>query len=111
MICCLRSPGCFAQGKFPLLTAEEGELSITRLEGDIVVGNGARGCRRWGTGASGACGVGYSGTALTASRVFPASEKNHIACADFGGFSLIAVLVVPFASLQAAFDVNQAAFG
>src|SRR5207244_1332854 len=38
------------------------------------------------------------------------SEQNHIASADFGSFSLIAVLVVPLAGLQAAFDVNQPAF-
>src|SRR5207247_7177621 len=80
----------------------------TVLEGKIVVGNrvgGCCSCSDRGTGRN------VSGTALPPASVFGrTAEENHIARANLGGFPLVTFLIVPFACLQAAFDIHEAAF-
>jgi len=39
------------------------------------------------------------------------TEHDHIACAYFGGLTLITFLIVPLAGLQASFDIDELAFG
>src|ERR1051326_1980255 len=77
---------------------------------DIVVGNGAG---TWSGRGTAHCGFGDCSTPLSATGVLTgaSAEKNHITCANLRSFALVAFLIVPFAGLQAAFDVNLTSLG
>src|SRR5437867_12662251 len=107
----------FGFGGTGCLLNPQSEIRIPKSDGvssclkrNIVIRARAwRGCGRTRTGRR----FGGDGPPLPASGIFSggAAEQDHIACADFGGFALVSVLIVPLASLETAFDVDEAAFG
>src|SRR5262245_45646091 len=86
--------------------------SQIRSERDVVVRNRRRTTGIVTAGRSGSRRRHPPRLALsTASRLaLRASKQNHVAGADFGGLALVALLIVPFTSLERAFDVDQAPF-
>src|SRR5215831_13983287 len=76
------------------------------LERDIVVGdNTAAAAVLAGRGRGALHGAGAFAAALTA------AEQHHVAGADFGSLSFVAILVVPFPGLETPFDVDETALG
>jgi hypothetical protein len=79
-------------------------LCKERSEGNIVVGNGAfdpgadRNSRRRGF-ARLLAAIGWS------------AEQDHVARADLGRPSLVAVLIIPLAGLKTSLDIDQPSLG